>query len=108
MNLKRRRRAMALKPKFSVSNEQMKAEAKAFNKLVEEFELAVRSNLIKKWKNTSELDNWDQVANLPNLMNKFSVLCAKETKSNQDLLNMAGLILLILNFQDSPEPNPQP
>ena len=98
---------MALKPKYNPEVEVARAEHRAFQKMFDSFEMKVRRNLVKKWKNTDEVNDWFQVSFLPTLVNRLETLAAKQYKDMQDYINIASLVALIINFRDGADVDEQ-
>lgn len=94
-------------PKHNPDTFIAKAESRAFNSLIDEFERAIRSRMHKRMKD-GELIDWWKETNEPTLQAQFDTLCAKPTKTVADMLNIATLVALLLNFQDSGSLPPGP
>jgi hypothetical protein len=94
---------MAIEAIYNPDKERARAEARALNRVLDEYFHLVRKRIFQAVKNQNIGDWWD-VNNLPALETMFETLCAKADKTDQDKLKIAGLVALILNFQEPSVP----
>ena len=94
---------MALEPIYNPDKEIARANARALNQALDAYFHLVRKRIFQAVKNQTIPDWWD-INNLPALEAMFETLCAKVDKTDQDKLKIGGLVALILNFQEPPDP----
>jgi len=90
---------MALRPIYSPEEEVARIERRALNRAIQAFVRAL-TNRIKDAVTNSSIPTWYDADSVAQLQTMHDNLCAKATKTPQNLLDIAGLSMLLLNFED--------
>lgn len=90
---------MALRPIFSPQEEQARIERRALNRAINSFDNALRVRIHQAISNDL-IPTWYDADSVTALQTMHDNLCAKVTKTPQNLLDIAGLSMLLLNFED--------